>query len=146
MYAQICDVEQIDDLLEKEQFALVYSICDAYQDCESASDENMEWIQYQQSRCALELFNDEAAVRFEDYLSNYPYGKFRNKSYLALSQIHFRNKEYDKAIAKLNMVDVFELDFEEEAMYYFRLGYSYFISLIQRFEKVSRKKNLMPTT
>jgi hypothetical protein len=80
MYAQICDVEQIDDLLEKEQFALVYSICDAYQDCESASDENMEWIQYQQSRCALELFNDEAAMRFEDYLSDYPYGKFRNKS------------------------------------------------------------------
>ena len=128
MYAQICDVKQIENLLEKEQFALVYSICDAYQDCESASDDNMEWIQYQQSRCALELFNDEAAMRFEDYLSDYPYGKFRNKSYLALSQIHFRNKEYDKAIAKLNMVDVYELEFEDEAMYYFRLGYSYFIT------------------
>lgn len=128
MYAQICDVKQIENLLEKEQFALVYSICDAYQDCESASDDNMEWIQYQQSRCALELFNDEAAMRFEGYLSDYPYGKFRNKSYLALSQIHFRNKEYDKAIAKLNMVDVYELEFEDEAMYYFRLGYSYFIT------------------
>ncbi|MBL6658007.1 MAG: tetratricopeptide repeat protein [Flavobacteriales bacterium] len=128
LYAQICDIEQIDNLLEKEQFALVYSICDAFQDCESASDENIEWIQYQQSRCALELFNDEAEIRFEDYLSNYPHGKYRNKSFLALSKIHFRNKEYDKAIAKLNMVDVFDLDFEDEAMYYFRLGYSYFIT------------------
>lgn len=128
MYAQICDIEQIDDLLEKKQFALVYSLCDAYQDCESAAEENFEWIQYHQSLCALELFNDEAEMRFEDYLSNYPNGKFRNKSFLALSKIHFRNKEYDKAIAKLNMVDVFELEFEDEAMYYFRLGYSYFIT------------------
>ncbi|MDA7794520.1 tetratricopeptide repeat protein [Flavobacteriales bacterium] len=127
-YAQICDVEQIDDLLEKKQYALVYSLCEAYGDCESASEQNFEWIQYHQSLCALELFNDEAEMRFEDYLNDYPHGKYRNKSYLALSKIHFRNKDYEKAIAKLNLIDVFELDFEEEAMYYFRLGYSYFIT------------------
>ena len=40
--------------------------------------------------------------------------------------MHFRNKEYDKVIAKLNSVNVYDLEFKEEAMYYFRLGYSYF--------------------
>ena len=41
-------------------------------------------------------------------------------------KLHFRNKEYDKVIAKLSNINVYDLEFHEEAMYYFRLGYSYF--------------------
>ena len=126
-FTQNCDIDQISHLVEKKQYALVYSILDNLQNCNSISKRNMEWAQYQQAFCALELFNEEAQFRLEQYLSNYPYGRFRKEAYLNLSKLHFRNTEFEKVIAKLSNISIYDLEFEEEAMYYFRLGYSYFV-------------------
>jgi predicted negative regulator of RcsB-dependent stress response len=125
-FAQNCDVDQIKDLLQKQQYALVYSMADAVKECGEVSDSDLEWAQFQQAFCALELFNDEAQFRLEQYLENYPKGSYTKEAKLSLAKLHFRNKEYDKVIAKLNSVNVYDLEFKEEAMYYFRLGYSYF--------------------
>ena len=125
-FAQNCDVDQIKNLLQKKQYALVYSMAEAIQECGGVSESEIEWAQFQRAHCALMLFNDEAQFRLEQYLTNFPYGQYRRQAYLALSQLHFRNKEYDKVIAKLSNVNVYDLEFQEEAMYYFRLGYSYF--------------------
>ena len=125
-FAQNCDVDQINDLLQKQQYALVYSMADALKECGEVSDSDLEWAQFQQAFCALELFNDEAQFLLEKYLDGYPNGSYRKEAFLSLAKLHFRNKEYDKVIAKLNNVDVYDLEFQEEAMYYFRLGYSYF--------------------
>ena len=96
------------------------------QECSDINESDVEWTKFYQSICALELFNDEAQFRLEQYLENYPFGEYRRQAYLALAKLHFRNKEYDKVIAKLSNVNVYDLEFHEEAMYYFRLGYSYF--------------------
>ena len=125
-FAQICDVEQIKDLLHNKQYALVYSMADALQECTSISELDIEWANFHQAISALELFNDEAKFRIEQYLENYPTGRYTNDAYIALSKYHFRNKEYEKVIAKLSNVNLYDLDFHQQAMYYFRLGYSYF--------------------
>ncbi|MDA9897958.1 tetratricopeptide repeat protein [Flavobacteriales bacterium] len=125
-FAQNCDVDEIKNLLDNKQYALVYSLADALQDCGNVDDSEIEWAQFQQGICALELFNEEAQFRLDQYLENYPHGQYRKEVFLALAKLHFRNKAYDKVIAKLNNVDVYKLDFHEEAMYFFRLGYSYF--------------------
>ena len=123
--AQNCDVDQIKDLLQNQQYALVYSMAETMKDCD-LSESDVEWTQFYQAKSALELFNDEAQFRLEQYLENYPLGEYSRQAYLALAKLHFRNKEYDKVIAKLSNVNVYDLEFHEEAMYYFRLGYSYF--------------------
>ena len=124
--AQNCDVDQIKHLLQNKQYALVYSMADALQECSEINESDVEWAKFHQAICALELFNDEAQFRLEQYLENYPNGQYNKEAYIALSKLHFRNKEYDKVIAKLSNVNVYDLEFHEEAMYYFRLGYSYF--------------------
>ena len=123
--AQNCDVDQIKDLLQNQQYAMVYSMAETMKDCD-LSESDVEWTQFYQAISALELFNDEAQFRLEQYLENYPLGEYSRQAYLALAKLHFRNKEYDKVIAKLSNVNVHDLEFNEEAMYYFRLGYSYF--------------------
>ena len=123
--AQNCDVDQIKDLLQNQQYALVYSMAETMKDCD-LSESDVEWTQFYQAISALELFNDEAQFRLEQYLENYPLGEYSRQAYLALAKLHFRNKEYDKVIAKLSNVNVYDLEFHEEAMYYFRLDYSYF--------------------
>ena len=75
----------------------------------------------------MHLFNDEAELRFRNYISDYPNGRYLDQSYLGLSKIYYRNKQFEKAIDIMNMVNVFDLNIEEESMYYFRLGYSYFV-------------------
>ena len=71
-FAQNCDVDQINDLLQKQQYALVYSMADALKECGEVSDSDLEWAQFQQAFCALELFNDEAQFLLEKYLDGYP--------------------------------------------------------------------------
>ena len=125
-FAQNCDVEQIKDLLQNKQYALVYSMADALKECTGINELDIEWANFHQAICALELFNDEAKFRIEKYLENYPNGLYTNDAYIALSKYHFRNKEYEKVIAKLSNVNLYDLDFHQQAMYFFRLGYSYF--------------------
>ncbi len=96
-------------------------MADALQECPDVNESDVEWAKFHQAICALELFNDEAQFRLEQYLENYPNGKYNKETYIALSKLHFRNKEYDKVIAKLSNVNVYDLEFHEEAMYYFRL-------------------------
>lgn len=127
LLAQNCQLDHAKELLDKKQFATVYSICNDFADCPNVLEKEMEWAQYQQAFCAMKLFNQEAEMRFLDYLNKYPNGVYVNLSYLALSKIYYRNKQFEKAIAMMKMVNVFQLGTEEIAMYYFRLGYSYFV-------------------
>ena len=123
--AQNCDIDQLKELLQNQQYALVYSMAESIKDCD-LSESDVEWTQFYQALSALELFNNEAQFRLEQYLENYPLGNYSRQAYLALAKLHFRNKEFEKVIAKLSNINVYDLEFLEEAMYYFRLGYSYF--------------------
>ena len=62
--AQNCDVDQIKDLLQNQQYALVYSMAETMKDCD-LSESDVEWTQFYQAISALELFNDEAQFRLE---------------------------------------------------------------------------------
>ena len=114
-------------MLDKKQFAVVYSMCNALNDCPSISEKDLEWSKYHKAYCSMQLFNDESELRFQNYISDYPNGKYVNQSYLGLSNIYYRNKQFEKAIAMMKMVNVYGLSTEQEAMFYFRLGYSYFV-------------------
>ena len=60
------------------------------------------------------------------FLEDYPNGKYNRQAYLSLAKLHFRNQDYEKVIAKLSNINHYDLKPNEVAMYYFRLGYSFF--------------------
>ena len=124
-FAQNCDVQPIKHLMQNHQFALVYSLSEELKDCD-LSESDKEWIHYNQAKSSLELFNREAEFRLKKYLEEYPYGKYNRQAYLGLAKLHFRNKDYEKVIAKLSNINHYDLKPNEVAMYYFRLGYSFF--------------------
>lgn len=126
LFAQNCNIELAKELLQKEQYAVVYSMCLAIDDCSDISDLDVEWAHYHKGYCAMQLFNDEAPWRLQMYLTDYPDGQFVNQAYLTLSKIYHRNKQFEKAIETMKMVDPFQLEKDEEAMFYFRLGYAHF--------------------
>ena len=64
-FAQNCDLDQIKDLLQNQQYALVYSMAGALQECSDINESDVEWAKFHQAICALELFNDEAKFRLE---------------------------------------------------------------------------------
>ena len=124
-FAQNCDIEPIKHLMQKEQFALVYSLAERLMDC-NLSKSDKEFVQFNQAKSSLELFNDEAEFRFMQFLEDYPNGKYNRQAYLSLAKLHFRNQDYEKVIAKLSNINHYDLKPNEVAMYYFRLGYSFF--------------------
>jgi len=133
VFSQNCDLHLIESFFKNKQYALVYSLTDALVDCENINNEELEWAEYHRAVSSLELFNDEAQFRLEQYLDKYSSGVYRKSAILNLAKLHFRNKDYEKVVAKLVNIDVYDLNFEEEAMYFFRLGYAYFA--LNKFEE-----------
>lgn len=126
LHAQQCNLEHIENLLRQNQFALAYSECERFNFCENRTGKQTERVRFLQALSAFELFNDEAEFRLKSYLIDYPFGSFRNQARLMLSKFHYRNKNYSKAVEQMNLVSARDLNTDEEAMFYFRLGYSYF--------------------
>ena len=54
-FAQNCDIEPIKHLMQKEQFALVYSLAERLMDC-NLSKSDKEFVQFNQAKSSLELF------------------------------------------------------------------------------------------
>jgi tetratricopeptide (TPR) repeat protein len=92
--------------------------------------------QYYHALCGLELFNIDAENLLIEFLFAYPGSPKVKLAYFHLGRYQFRKKKYEKATEWFNKIDIYDLDSEELAEYYFKSGYSYFQE--EKFEEASK--------
>ena len=86
--------------------------------------------------CAIELFNKDAEYLISKFLEEHGESTKTKSANFQMGKYQFRKKKYKKAIESFLRVDIYELNKEELAEYYFKIGYSYFVD--QAFEKASK--------
>ncbi len=84
--------------------------------------------EYYRSMAALNLFNPDGEYRGITYIRTHPESPRINEAYLALGNYFYQNKTYRKAVTYLELVNRQELSSEKLPEYFFRLGYSLFMT------------------
>lgn len=82
---------------------------------------------YYRAICAIELFNDDAEYLITRFLADYPENSRVNAANFKMATFQYRQKKYQAAIDWFHKVRKRKLSKPENAEYYFKLGYSYFM-------------------
>lgn len=82
--------------------------------------------EYFEAICALELYNGDAEYKLNQFLIKHPANTRSNLINFQLGKLTYRNKKYNSAKKYFEKVEILDLDQNELAEYYFKLGYSYF--------------------
>ena len=77
--------------------------------------------------CSKELFNNDAEYLLDNFIKKHPESSHLKDAYFQMGIFQYRNKKYLKTIKWLQKVNTYDLDNDELAEYYFKLGYSYFM-------------------
>ncbi|MEQ8325238.1 MAG: tetratricopeptide repeat protein [Vicingaceae bacterium] len=115
------------DLFEKQKFGSAQRAFEEVGDI--WSDEHTEMsanAAYYRALCGLMLFNTNAENLLIEFITKYPESPKINRANFDLGKYQYRKKRYKKAISWFEQVDVYNLNNEDIAEYYFKLGYSYF--------------------
>jgi TolA-binding protein len=89
---------------------------------------NVADAEYYSAIAAIQLFNPDAEYRMIMFLSTHPESPRINEARLALGNYFYQNKNYRKAVTYYESVNRQELESDRLAEYFFRLGYSLYIT------------------
>jgi len=81
---------------------------------------------YYHAICGLALFNINAENLLIEFLYAYPESPKVKLAHFHLGRYHFRKKKYEEATEWFNKINIYDLNDNELAEYYFKTGYSYF--------------------
>jgi tetratricopeptide (TPR) repeat protein len=115
------------DLFEKQKYAEAQDAFDKI--VFNAKDKNDLLVidaEYYADLCALELFHKDAEIRLKQFLSAHPESPKCRKVKFQLGRYNYRKKNYDDAILWFRQVEIYDLQKEELAEYYFKRGYSHY--------------------
>ncbi|MGM0648165.1 MAG: tetratricopeptide repeat protein [Bacteroidota bacterium] len=84
--------------------------------------------EYYAALCALELFNEDAEQKLESFIRKYPENSKVRTAHFQLGKYQYRKERHHQAIRSFLLVDVYDLNPEEQHEYYFKLGYSSFMT------------------
>lgn len=117
------------ELFNKEKYPAAIRLFDSYvaKGNESNRYEVAE-AEYFSALAALKLFNPDAEYRMNKYILTHPESPRINMARLAMGDYFYQNKNYRKAVIYYELVNRQELEGEELAQYFFRLGYSLYIN------------------
>jgi TolA-binding protein len=80
---------------------------------------------YYSALCAMELFHKDAEYLLKKFVHDHPESPRVRTVYFNLGKYNYRKKSYKDAIDWFNQVEVYDLNEEEKAEFYFKRGYSY---------------------
>ena len=80
---------------------------------------------YYMAASGIELFNRDGEWMMKQFVEKNPSNNKVNSAYFYLAKSNFRKKKYDETIECLNKVDIYNIDKDQLAEYYFKRGYSY---------------------
>lgn len=78
--------------------------------------------------CATELFNKDGELFLKQFIKNHPESPKVKLAYFYLAKYNYRKKKYKETLDWFEKVDIYELTTEELAEFYFKRGYSYFMT------------------
>ena len=115
------------DLFDKEKYASAQSeFSEIIRNDHDNKSEISANSAYYKALCGLLLFNENAENLLIEFITDFPESPKVNRAYFDLGKFQYRKRKFARAINWFERVNVYNLDNEEIAEYYFKLGYSYF--------------------
>jgi tetratricopeptide (TPR) repeat protein len=84
--------------------------------------------EYYRAICAAELFNKDGEWYLKQFAKEHPENPKVKSVYFYLGKYNYFKKKYKESLDWFAKVDIYELTTEELAEFYFKRGYSYFVS------------------
>ncbi|CAN5333246.1 tetratricopeptide repeat protein [soil metagenome] len=112
------------DLFEKQKYSEAQDAFDKFAASSDKNDLLTIDAEYYAALCAMELFHKDAEVRLKKFLSDYPESPKCRKVKFQLGKYNYRKKNYEDAIVWFRQVEIYDLQKDELAEYYFKRGYS----------------------
>jgi TolA-binding protein len=117
------------EFYNKERYPAAIRFFDSYiKNNDNSNVITVSEAEYYRSMAALNLFNPDGEYRVITYIRTHPESPRINEGYLALGNYFYQNKTYRKAVTYLELVNRQELSSEKLPEYFFRLGYSLFMT------------------
>jgi TolA-binding protein len=90
-----------------------------------------EWktnAEYYAALCAIELFNEDADYLILEFIRNHPESPKTKLAIFELARFEYQKNNYRRAVRYFEQADRMVLSQEQLAEYYFKSGYSYFMT------------------
>lgn len=84
--------------------------------------------EYYSAICAIELFNKDGELFLKQFIKDHPESPKVKLAYFYLAKYNYRKKKYKETLDWFEKVDIYELTSDELAEFYFKRGYSYFMT------------------
>lgn len=123
----VSDYRRGMELFNKEKYAAAIQLFDNCLQDPSLSSNELDDAEYYGAVAAINLFNPDAEVRMNSYISSHPESPNINNGYLILADYFYQNKNYRKAINYYEKVNRQFLEYEVLEEYFFRYGYSHYM-------------------
>lgn len=117
--------KQALELFDKKQYVSAQKAFNEYAASPSSTTLFRSDAQYYAAACGIELFNRDAEWHMRTFIEKNPSSIKLNSAYLYLARSNFRKKKYDETLDYFQKVDIYKLDKDQLAEFYFKRGYSY---------------------
>ncbi|MBR1792400.1 MAG: tetratricopeptide repeat protein [Bacteroidales bacterium] len=114
------------DLYRKEKFAAAQQFFDQTA-AQNVSTQTAD-ANFYAAVCAVKLNNDDAAIRLEQFLKDYPYSTHCNMARLYLGNFYYARSKFDKALTYYRLVNGQEIEYNHRSEYNFKTGYCYLMA------------------
>jgi len=114
------------ELFIKEKYGAAIELFDTYSAAPKGTLTCKINAAYYSAVSSFELFNPDAESKLQSFIEKYPESTKAPLAWFYLGRMHYRTKQYGKALAALEKADVYYLTGDEVAEYYFKTGYCYF--------------------
>lgn len=117
------------ELFDKEKYPAAIRLFDEFVKNNSGTEQILAAdAEYYAAIAALKVFNGDAEYRMVSYINNHPESPRINSSKLEIADYFYQNKLYRKAVDYYESVNRQELEGEKLSEYFFRLGYSLYVT------------------
>ena len=116
-----------EELFEKEQFGAARREFRVFLDgFERPEDPMYIKALYYEALSAIELYNNDAVSLLKSFNKNYPESIYRNNINFRLGKFYYYKKKWVDALAWFEMLNVQDVQKEDRAEYFFKVGYANF--------------------
>lgn len=115
------------ELFQKQKYANAYTqFQKAFKENTDVHSEIKVNSSYYAALCAIELHHQDADLQMIQFIKDYPESPKVKIARFHLARHYYRLKKYPKSIYWFEKIDTYDLNNEQLAEYYFKLGYAYF--------------------
>jgi tetratricopeptide (TPR) repeat protein len=120
------------ELMDRERFSAAREFFQRFIN-QNTNDVRAIDAEYYIAFSALNLENNDAESRFQNFIRKYPYHTKSSLAYYDLGTFYYNKQKFDKAIEYLEKIDQSQLNSDQKLESRFRLAYAYFSQ--KNFEK-----------